>query len=305
MNRFMQQALYLTVLSATLAGCAAPVHSAPIRQPQAVAVRATGVQGDVRHHPGVASRHLGNQRDVWVYLPPGYEQARDQRYPVLYMHDGNNAFDPAIAFAGQEWHLDEHAERMIKSGELPPFILVAVSNTPDRLAEYTWVPGEFDGRRQGGKGQRYARFLIEELKPLVDRTYRTKPDREHTAVMGSSMGGQISLRLGLHHPEVFGRIGAISPGLFWADRVMLEEARAMPKELKIWLDMGVHEEEHVAFFKGAIDDARTLRQRLEARGYREGRNLGYYEDPDGWHNEGTWARRAPMFLRFLMGSSAD
>lgn len=275
--------------------------SAPLAVlPPAVKVHAKGVAGDVRHHPGVASVALGNRRDVWVYLPPGYDSEPSRSYPVLYMHDGNNAFDPALAFAGHDWQVDDHAERMIRAGELSPFIVVAVSNTPDRIAEYSWIPGLYEGKVLGGKGPLYARFLVSELKPLIDRAYRTRPEVAHTAVMGSSMGGLISLYLGRHHPEVFGRIGVISPALFWADRAAFALADAMPRGLRIWVDMGAREEEHVPHFKGAIEDARELKRRLEARGYVQGKDLTYLEDAEGWHNEPTWARRVPEILRFLM-----
>lgn len=255
--------------------------------------------GDIRHHPAFASRHL-RERDVWVYLPPGYDREPARRYPVLYLHDGNNVFDEAIAFQNHEWMADETLERLIRFGELPPVIAVAVSNTPDRLSEYAWRSGNYKGEAYEPLGQAYARLLVEELKPFVDATYRTIPGAAHTGVMGSSMGGLVSLYLARHYPHVFGLIGAMSPAVMWGERIVLEDLVGLSADLRLWVDMGGKEDDT---FPDALGDVRALREVLRAHGYREGENLAYVEDPQGGHNEEAWAYRLPKVLKFLFGKN--
>lgn len=258
--------------------------------------------GDVRHHARFASRVLGNQRDLWVYVPPDYDQHPDQRYPVLYMHDGNNLFDAHTAFGGVEWGMDETAERLIRSGELPPLLIVGVANTPDRINEYTWVPGTVDGRPAGGKGPLYARFLIEEVKPFIDRSYRTLPDRDHTGVMGSSLGGLISLYLARYDGEVFGKVGAMSPSVWWDDREVLKDAVGIRHDFKLWLDVGTQEEGPGPESDQDLQDVRDLGQTLLIQGFDIPQSMAYMEDPGAPHNETAWARRAPMALQYLFGT---
>src|SRR3954468_11871122 len=140
----------------------------------------------VHYLPDFPSEHLGNTRPLAVYLPPGYGDDPDRRYPVFYLQDGQNLFDPATAFGGVPWRADETAERLIRDRTIEPVILVGVGNTADRLDEY----GPKAGRREPpGREFPYARFLVEEVKPVIDRMYATRPERKYTAVGGSSMGG--------------------------------------------------------------------------------------------------------------------
>ena len=307
----------LVTLSLLLAACS-PLATPPVAIAQApglaealaapARVRAAGVVGDVRLHKGLRSQHLTQARDVWVYLPPGYDAAPDAerkagrkegpRYPVLYMHDGNNLFDPAQAFMGREWQIDESMERLLAARELPPMIVVGVGNTAERLAEYTWVAGEHDGKQVGGDGARYARFLVEELKPLIDRTYRTRPGRADTGVMGSSLGGLQSFYLGRHHGDVFGKLGVMSPSVWWSDRAVLQEPAKTPLGLRIWLDFGHREGSDP---QAGLANARALEQGLVKRGYDEGRDLKWYEDREGGHDERAWAYRFPIAVTYLFG----
>jgi predicted alpha/beta superfamily hydrolase len=160
--------------------------------------------GDVRTHDGFRSEHLANERAVVVYVPPGYD-ASDARYPVLYMHDGQNLFDEATAFR-HEWRVDETAQRLITAGLVEPLLIVGIYNTGEtRVDEYTPTASPDTGR--GGKADRYGRMLVDELKPFVDRTYRTRPDAGDTAMGGSSLGGLLTLYLGLHYPHCRRRCG--------------------------------------------------------------------------------------------------
>ncbi|HNV72976.1 MAG TPA: alpha/beta hydrolase-fold protein, partial [Candidatus Ozemobacteraceae bacterium] len=177
----------------------------------------------VRYHRRFVSKHLGNSRSLAVYLPPQYESEPQRRFPVLYMHDGQNLFDVATAFAGVEWGADKTAQRLIEAGRLEPLIIVGIYNNEDRLNEY--APISELSRQAGGRGADYARFVVEEVKPFIDHTYRTLPQPEHTGVAGSSLGGLISLYLGLEYPHVFSRLGVISPALWWGRQWILSQAR--------------------------------------------------------------------------------
>lgn len=272
-------------------------------EPDAIAraietVAATGpsIHGTVWVHPSFPSAFLSARRDVWVYLPPGYDHAAAMRYPVLYMHDGDNLFSAATAFNGQEWGLDETAEWLIRTGELPPVIIVGVAASEARMDEYTWVRDE-DG--DGGAGRHYARFLVEELKPFIDQVYHTHPEPRFTGVMGASLGGLISLYLGRYRHRVFGRIGAMSPSIWWADRQALADLAQMPAGLRIWLDMGSEEGEDDEESEDLLEDARDLVKLLAARGYEDGRDLCYVEGLGQGHNEAAWGERVVMALQYL------
>ena len=253
--------------------------------------------GDIRHHPGFVSRLLGNRRDVLVYLPPGYKRSR-RRYPVLYMHDGQNVFDAATSFAGQEWRADETAERMITQRSMAPVIIVAVANAgEDRIHEYTPTRGRYhfygEARRSKGLGARYGRFLREELKPFIDMHYRTRPEGESTGLGGSSLGGLLTLALALRQPKSFTRLAVMSPSVWWDDCVLyrLVDAVKHKPPLKIWLDTGTEEE--------GWEQTRELRDRLIAKGWAIGRDLHYHEEGGGQHTEAAWAARLDAVFAFL------
>ena len=200
--------------------------------------------GDIRRHTNFPSRLLGRRRDVLVYLPPGYARSR-RRYPVLYLFDGQNVFDAATAYVGVAWEVDDTAERLIRNREMGATIIVAVDNAQeDRIHEYTPTRGEYswygERRRSKGQGARYGKFLTEELKPFIDMHYRTRPEGEFTGVCGSSLGGLMSLYLGLKYPKTFQRLGVLSPSIWWDDCVIYDFVERIKRKppLKIWLDTG-------------------------------------------------------------------
>jgi predicted alpha/beta superfamily hydrolase len=253
--------------------------------------------GTIRRHPNFTSQFLG-PRDVVVYLPSGYDKEPNRRYPVLYMHDGQNIFDSSSA--GMEWQMDETAERLISSGRIKPVIIVGVYNTEARTDEYTPTPMEWTRpsgavHKGGGKADLYGRLLIEELKPFIDRTYRTRPEPRSTALGGASFGGLVSLYLGLKHPDVFGGILAVSPTVQWDGEVILKTIAALPAKTpqRIWADMGTREGE------GMIPRVRRLRDALLARGWKLGDDLGYMEQEHAHHDEIAWASRVEPMLLFL------
>lgn len=253
--------------------------------------------GDIRHHPDFASRHV-RARDVWVYLPPGYAADSTRHYPVLYLHDGNNVFDAATSFLGIEWEADETAERAIGALRLPAFVMVAVANTPDRREEYTPAA---DAQGRGGRAADYARFLVEELKPFIDRTYRTQRGPEATGTVGSSLGAVVSIYLAIEHPEVFGLVGALSPAAAWADEDIVRRVAAAERAgRRVWIDIGDREAVPLGGRAYWLDGARALRDAYRDRGYRDGADLHYEEVPGGEHDEAAWAARLERVLIFLL-----
>ncbi len=252
----------------------------------------------VRYHIDFTSRYLRNQRPLAVYLPPGYGR-ETRRYPVLYMQDGQNLFDANTAFGGNPWRADETAERLIRAGRIEPVIIVGIGNTPGRLQEYGPT-----GRRSHGttRSHRYAKFLIDEVKPFIDRTYRTLPDREHTAIGGSSMGGLISLFLCKWHPEMFGLCAAVSPSLWWDRELIVRQTSKDPSWLagtRFWLDMGDQEGTTDAGKRDQLRRARRLAELFAAAGLREGRDFRFLAVKDGYHCEHAWAARFDQVLTFL------
>lgn len=255
--------------------------------------------GNIQRHPAFPSRILGNRRDVLVYLPTEYRRSRTRRYPVLYLHDGQNIFDAATSFAGVEWGADDTAERLTAAKLMEPIIIVAVANTgEDRIHEYAPTAANLDPLkpvRSKGSLRVYGRFLIEELKPFIDRKYRTKREAEFTALGGSSLGGLATLVLGLWFPNYFTRLAVMSPSVWWDNCAVYKIVDAIDETakppLKIWLDTGTREE--------GWERARELRDRLVEKGWRLHDDLIYLEADGSDHSEGAWAARMDPMLRFL------
>jgi predicted alpha/beta superfamily hydrolase len=255
--------------------------------------------GNIKSHPQFESRILGNRRDVLVYLPRSYRRFSRHRYPVLYLHDGQNVFDAATSFAGVEWGVDETVQRLIPRYQIEPLIIVAVANTgEDRVHEYAPTPGAIfesalEEKRSRGLGREYGRFLTEELKPYIDRKYRTKRDAEFTGLGGSSMGGLITLALGLWFPEFFNRLMVMSPAVWWDDEVILRMIENLDRRppLSIWLDTGTDEI--------GWERLQKVRDRLIAKGWQLSVDLEYFEAEGAGHNESAWGARVGDALRFL------
>lgn len=266
----------------------------------AVAQQPHTLTGDIRSHKGFHSKILNNDRDVLVYLPPGYDATKSRRYPVLYLHDGQNLFDGATSFIpGQEWRLDETAQALIVAGKIEPLIIVGVNNTKDRISEYT--PAEDAKYKMGGKADLYGRMLIEELKPFIDTHYRTKRDARHTGLGGSSLGGLVSLYLTLKHNDVFGRAAVVSPSVWFANKQIVHYVEALPKRanVRIWMDTGTKEGRNSSDAQQAITDARLLKETLIKKGWKAGKDLSYFEAEGAEHNERAWAARVESILTFL------
>jgi predicted alpha/beta superfamily hydrolase len=234
------------------------------------------------------SPQLRNRRGVDVYLPESYGQGR-RRYPVVYLQDGQNLSDPSVAFCGNTWRLLDGLPWLAERGIEP--IVVGIHNTPARLSEYS--PFE-DAKHGGGDGDRYARFLIDTVKPRIDEAYRTRKDRASTVVGGSSMGGLISLYAFFRRPSVFGAAAVLSPSIWFGGRQILDFVQdARLTRGRVYLDVGTNEG------AATLRDARTLNRLLRRKGYK-GDALRYLEAQGAQHREADWAWRLPLALEFLL-----
>jgi predicted alpha/beta superfamily hydrolase len=229
---------------------------------------AGSVVGTVKVLERLHSPQLGNERDLLVYLPPSYG-AGDKRYPVLYMHDGQNLFDETMESV---------------SGKGLEAIVVGIPNLgAHRLDEYSPFHAEGQG---GGRGDAYIDFLSQTVKPVIDEDFRTRPERSGTGIAGSSMGGLISLYALFREPQVFGFAGVMSPALWFAGRAIFDYVSRMTYPGgKIYLDIGTEEGAE------AVHDARRMHELLVSKGYRKGRDLAFVVEAGGRHEEAAWARR--------------
>lgn len=255
------------------------------------------------------------KRDVMVYLPPGYAAQPEKRYPVLYMQDGQQLWDSRAAANGG-WKLDTTADRLIAQGLMEPLIIVGIMNTSKRAEEYVGygayhrAPDGLDTSKKveyTTMSQGYQDFLIKELKPLIDARYRTLPNRENTAVGGSSFGAGVSLWMALTRSDVFSKAAALSGGNYlYEDVSRLEKNfyqpypflidRVLDKKLPvtIYLDCGGKDVD--AIF---LPRTREMIAALQAKGWQDGKDLKWVVDEGAGHNEAQWAKRAPEFLTFL------
>ena len=249
---------------------------------------------ELHKHVKFRSRFLRNQRDLIVYLPPLYHDDPQRRFPVLYLQDGQNLFDPATSFVpGMDWHVGQTADDFILTGAVQPLIIVGIYNVGKaRINEYTPTKAP---RLGGGRADRYAKFLMQEVMPFVQGEYRALADPRVTGIGGSSLGGLLSLYLGLKHPRTFGRIAALSPSIWWNQRVIYRFAAAALAEPRprIWLDIGTNEGPRI------VPEVEQFRDILLQKGWQLGKDLSYQRIEGAEHNEAAWARRVGPFLQFL------
>lgn len=242
---------------------------------------------------GFESKILGNARDITIYLPSNYDDRSDRSYPVLYMQDGQNLFDAERAYIpGQHWKLQEAADAAIGERTASPMIIVGVDHAgAARMDEFT--PVQDAKHKGGGRADDYTRMLVEELKPLVDEGFRTLSDVANTGVAGSSLGGLVALHAGFTRPDVFGRVAAMSPSVWWGNRAILDEIAAFHGPApRLWADIGGREGLE------ALHNARELRDRIAAKGWSD-EVFRYYEDRRADHSERAWQRRVRNVLEFL------
>ncbi len=250
--------------------------------------------GDIDRLPALPSRHV-DAREVQVWLPPGYALQPQRRYPVLYLHDGQNVFD--AQGAGAEWQVDETAQRLVLAGAIEPMIIVAVASTGRRIDDYTPVAALRGGTQVGGGAARYARFLVDELKPLIDTRYRTRREAQHTALGGSSLGGLVTMWLLRRHAATFGAGLVVSPSVWWGSEWILQDVATLEPDARkprVWLDIDALEGDE------ALGGARRLHDLLQTRGWQP----RYLEQAGARHDELAFASRVAAMLRFLYARPA-
>ncbi|HYH97844.1 alpha/beta hydrolase-fold protein [Hyalangium sp.] len=254
--------------------------------------------GNIKYHDADGSSVGLKSRKLIVWLPPNYDAQTSTSYPVLYMHDGQNLMNAKTAAFGVEWGVDETAQQLTEAGQMEPIIIVGVYNTDDRIPEYTQVSTPQYG---GGKADDYGRLLVEVVKPLIDMTYRTKPDARYTGVAGSSLGGLVSMYFGITRSSTFTRLGVVSPSVWWAERDIVTRVNNLGEKppLRIWLDIGTNEDGSVAESQQTVEDTRMLRDALAAKGWVLNTDLKYLEAEGARHNEAAWAARSDQILKFL------
>lgn len=256
------------------------------------------------------SPQLDNHRDVQVWLPPAYS-AGDKRYPVIYMQDGQNLFDAHTSYSG-EWQIDETMTAL--SAEGIDAIIVGLPNMKElRGIEYSPYPFSLMGSDPlNGRGDAYIHFIMETVKPIIDTSFRTRPEAASTGLAGSSMGGLISLYGFIMYPEVFGLCAAFSTAYWFGDNGLLATIKAHAAgHGRVYHDVGTHEGETVTGWFGITESeghtvylqgVRDLQAALLEKGYRLGDTLMYIEDQGAIHREHAWAARFPAAISFLLSS---
>jgi predicted alpha/beta superfamily hydrolase len=261
--------------------------------------------GELRLHE-FKSQIFGNTRMLRVWLPPEYDASENRRrhYPVFYLNDGQNLFDPKTAYIGVDWQADEAAERLIRESKVPPLILVGIDNaSEDRAREY--LPyRSFNPRIMRPQGKRYPDFLLHEVMPFLCQRYRIARGPENTGLGGSSLGAIISLYTAMDRPGIFGRLLLESPSLFVSNRRFLKSSRAFRQwPDRIFIAIGTREAGSEDRDRQVVEDFRALERVFRRAGLREDRLLVSI-DEGATHNEGEWAKRFPEALAFLFGLSS-
>ena len=262
------------------------------------------VAGHLIMSDAVYSPQLNNSRHVMVWLPNSYDtlEGQGRRYPVLYMHDGQNLFDAYTSFSG-EWQVDETMCRLEDEGY--EAIIVGLPSNEHRIHEYSPYPA-LNRRVQQGLGDAYLHYVTDVIKPLIDGTFRTRPQREYTGIAGSSMGGLISLYAYLCYGHVFGFAGVFSPAYWFGSSMIfntVEQSTYVPGRL--YLDIGTHEggmskQRSRGTTNYYVNGVHRLADSLRSHGYRDGESFKFVEEPGAGHTEEAWARRLPNALRFLL-----
>jgi predicted alpha/beta superfamily hydrolase len=267
-------------------------------------IRASSATGDLRIHK-VSSRIFRNTRFLRIWLPPGYDDPSNigRHYPVLYLNDGQNLFEPATSFNGVEWQVDETADRLVREGQIPPLVIVGIDNAgKDRIREY--MPHRsYQPVILRVQGSRYPSFLIKEVMPFVQRHYRVASGPENAGLGGSSLGALIALYTVAVSPGMFGRLLLESPSLWASNRQIIRQSRTVRRwPERIFLATGTAEAGREDRDQSMVDDVRELAAILRRRGLGDQR-LRLIVEQDATHHESAWARRFPAALSFLFGES--
>jgi predicted alpha/beta superfamily hydrolase len=263
--------------------------------------RKSSIVGTLKIHESVPSKFLPSKHNVAVWLPPGYDDDKRRRYPVFYMGDGQNLFDGKKTFLpNKEWRMDESAEALVRAGLIEPIIIVGIDNGGmERANEYLPFSATYQGNKMGGQADQFVKMMVEEIKPMIDKSYRIKQGPQNTAIGGSSFGGIMALHVSITRPDVFGKAAVCSPAIWFGDSEMVKRIGALPSlpKVKVWVDMGTAEGANM------IEGSNALIVAMKKKGWVIGKDLAYFVDQDAIHNEDAWAHRVPSILMFLFGKS--
>ena len=237
---------------------------------------------------------LKTTRKIWIYLPENYNNST-KKYPVIYMHDGQNLFDNATSFSG-EWGVDETMNDLAKNQNTEA-IIIGIDNGGDaRLDEYS--PWQNNKYKKGGKGDLYLDFIVKTLKPYIDKNYRTLSQSQNTAVIGSSMGGLISFYAGIKYPKTFGKVGIFSPAFWFASKDLnfyLNQNKNHLQNSKFYFVAGQHEDETLP------QEIEKIHQNLLRKNVKDN-NIKIKIDEDGKHTESYWQREFPLAIEWLFSN---
>ncbi|WP_420632281.1 alpha/beta hydrolase [Candidatus Leptofilum sp.] len=257
--------------------------------------------------PNFASKHLGNSREITVFLPPGYAQAANRRYPTLYVNDGQDQ---------EALQLRETLAKLCQRRQIRPIIVVAVPTNEDRLQEYGTAVCP-NAQNLGTKAGEYGRFFTAELMPAINQQFRTSQNPAEIGIFGVSLGGLSAFDIAWNQPELFGIVGVMSGSFWW--RAAEDETKMPPNQLiahemvkqtaekpalRLWFEAATQDEASDRDNNGVIDaiqDTLELIDELEKIGFRRGEEVVYVEVPGGRHNYDTWAQVFPHFLRWAFG----
>lgn len=246
--------------------------------------------GEIDYIHEYYSIYLKNERDIIIWLPPTYHFS-SKKYPVLYVQDGQNLFDPNTSFIGKDWKIDEVASGLIRDKLIEEIIIVGIYNQKDRIEEYNYF---------SEKGKKYANFMLRELKPFIDEKYRTKSIPYQSALMGSSMGGLISFQIFWNFPQVFGKAACLSNSFWVNDKKVFEMIKknkeSFSAQNRLYIDCGSEEKDLIEDFNRMVDELKDIHSEAEF-------DFGSYIDEGSSHTESDWANRLHIPLRFLFGRS--
>ncbi|MFN0203125.1 MAG: alpha/beta hydrolase-fold protein [Bacteroidia bacterium] len=280
-------------------------HQLEIKKSQVIHHQIVNWKDMLQNHTIVGSVHilqteflmpqLGRKRRIWVYLPPDYELNLAKRYPVLYMHDGQNLFDNVFSAFG-EWGIDEAMQTLFAAGYSPAIVVGIDNGGADRINEYAAWKHPTHG---GGEGEKYMQFIIQTLKPHIDASYRTFSDRENTGLMGSSMGGLISMYGGIAHQEIFGKLGIFSPS-FWFTPDCYHQIKETGKKanMKFYFMCGGQESQAM------VGDVERMMDTLLSVGFSK-EEIHKKVIPNGQHSEWLWRQEYPEAYQWLFGGSIE
>lgn len=248
------------------------------------------ITGNVKYHKNFIGKDILT-RDIIVWLPPSYDSIINKYYPVLYMQDAQNIFDPTTSSFGIDWQIDETSDSLIKAKSIDEIIIVGIYNTSQRNSEY----------KNNDTGYKYINFIISDLKPLIDSTYRTLSDKNNTAIGGSSLGGLISFIAAWEHPDVFSKVACLSPAFKISDIDFVKTVKdynGLKKSIKFYIDNG-----NIGLEKKLQPGVDEMLSVLKDKGYVEGKDIYWFQDFNAEHNEAGWAKRVYKFLEYFFPHS--